>query len=71
MSDIVKTSNPDKVRTGRAIACYMFPLVGLITYFNLKDENHDKAKKYGLISILGTATYASRIIYKKIKNGDI
>ena len=64
---LLVNAKPNKVRAGRAIACYTFPLVGLITYFSIKDEYPEKAKNYGIISILGTATYALKVAYNKIK----
>jgi hypothetical protein len=61
--------NPNKVRAGRAFACFTLPIVGVITYFMEKDEYPEKAKNYGLISLLGAGVYAAKIAYKQIKKG--
>lgn len=63
-----ENKNIEKVKPGRATACFLFPIIGVITYFSIKNEYPKKAKDYFLISALGTTVYASKAIYKKIKN---
>ena len=47
----------NKVRTGRAIASFLFPPVGIITWALTKDEYPKKAKGYLYLGIAGVVLH--------------
>ncbi len=61
----MENDNKGKVRTGRAIASFLFPIVGIITVGQHYNSDKEKAKGYGFItvaSILLMIVYA--VIYR-------
>jgi len=59
----------DKVRTGRAIASFIIPPVGIITWALTKDKYPKKAKGYLYLGIAGVALQAIGFIkWKMMEN---
>jgi len=55
-----------KPKTGRLVASYLFPVVGAVTYLQLKNSEPEKAKSYGYASLIGLGVYAFGLIYRKM-----
>jgi hypothetical protein len=63
---IAKNDNNSSVRTGRAIASFIFAPVGIYTYIKLKDTQPKKAQTYGLLALAGLALgVVTKVMSKK------
>ena len=55
-----------EVRTGRAVASFLFPGVGLYTYVKLRKTQPDKADTYGLLNLVSLGLWTVAIIQNKL-----
>lgn len=53
-------------RAGRAIASFLIPPVGIVTYFQIKADRPKKAKAYLGISVVSMALMVGYGIYYKV-----
>jgi len=63
--------NTNKVNTGRAILSFLFPPVGVISYFQKKDESPKIAKSYAFISAISVGLYVGGVLLQKTKQQNL
>jgi hypothetical protein len=62
----LKGTENSEVRTGRAIASFLFFPVGAYTYAKLKNSQPDKANTYGLLCLAGLVVFAVNVARMKM-----